>query len=135
MTAPIRTSVVLATAIATALIATPLRAEDGDYSFWQTLVNLVSPPPADNKVTAAQQTGLPAWMQQTSDAPTPPPPASKAEPSWLDAAGEHVQRNLPYYAVGGLGQGSALAALGTAGKGRVVRDLPLHRKGLCAGGG
>lgn len=57
MTAPIRTSVVLATAIATALIATPLRAEDGDYSFWQTMANLVSPPPADNKVTAAQQTG------------------------------------------------------------------------------
>ncbi len=52
-----RTPLVLATAIATVLIAAPVHAEEGDYSFWQTLVNLVSPPKADNKVTAAQRTG------------------------------------------------------------------------------
>ena len=40
MTASIRRPVVLATAIATALIAAPLHAEEGDYSFWQTLANL-----------------------------------------------------------------------------------------------
>ncbi len=57
MTASIRRPVVLATAIATVLIAAPLHAEEGDYSFWQTLANLVSPAKADNKVTAAQRTG------------------------------------------------------------------------------
>ena len=57
MTAPFRTPVVLATAIVTVLAAAPLRAEQGDYSAWQTLINLVSPPKADNKVTAVQRTG------------------------------------------------------------------------------
>jgi hypothetical protein len=52
-----RTPVVLATAILTVLAAAPARAELGDYNAWQTLVNLVSPPKADNKVTAAQRTG------------------------------------------------------------------------------
>ena len=57
MTASISKPVVLATAIATILIAAPLHAEEGDYSFWQTLANIASPPKADNKVTAAQRTG------------------------------------------------------------------------------
>ncbi|MBU8976201.1 pectinacetylesterase family protein [Lysobacter sp. MMG2] len=30
-------------------------AEEGDYAWWQVLVNLVSPPAADNKVTPAQR--------------------------------------------------------------------------------
>lgn len=40
-----------------AAAAAPARAELGDYSFWQTLANLVSPPRADNPVTPAQRTG------------------------------------------------------------------------------
>ena len=35
----------------------PVQAELGDYSVWQTMVNLVSPPRPDNPVTAAQRTG------------------------------------------------------------------------------
>ena len=54
---PARLPLVLPTAALTIAIAAPLKAEEGDYSFWQTLVNLVSPPKADNKVTAAQRTG------------------------------------------------------------------------------
>jgi Pectinacetylesterase len=37
--------------------AAPVQAELGDYNFWQTLANLVSPPGPDNRVTAAQRTG------------------------------------------------------------------------------
>lgn len=47
----------LAAALVTGLVAVPAQAEEGDYSFWQTLANLVTPPKADNKVTAAQRTG------------------------------------------------------------------------------
>lgn len=57
MSSNIRKPVVLAAAIATAMIAMPLQAEEGDYSAWQTTLNLLFPPPADNKVTAAQRTG------------------------------------------------------------------------------
>lgn len=35
----------------------PALAEPGDYSAWQTIVNLVFPPPADNPVTPAQRLG------------------------------------------------------------------------------
>ena len=35
--------------------ATPALAEEGDYSWWQTLINLISPPPADNPVTPEQR--------------------------------------------------------------------------------
>lgn len=38
-------------------LATPAHAELGDYSFWKTLLNLSSPPRADNKVTPEQATG------------------------------------------------------------------------------
>ncbi|WP_443191122.1 pectin acetylesterase-family hydrolase [Pseudomonas indica] len=34
-----------------------LRAEPGDYSVWQTMINLVSPPAADSPVTPAQRLG------------------------------------------------------------------------------
>ncbi|MCK0536199.1 pectinacetylesterase family protein [Alcanivorax quisquiliarum] len=37
--------------------ASPALAELGDYSAWQTAINLFSPRPADNPVTAADQTG------------------------------------------------------------------------------
>lgn len=57
MTMSIRSSAMIAGAIATALASQPLHAEQGDYSVWQTLINLVSPPRADNKVTAAQRQG------------------------------------------------------------------------------
>ena len=43
--------------VAALLITPPAHAELGDYSAWKTLVNLVSPPPADNKVTAEQGLG------------------------------------------------------------------------------
>lgn len=39
------------------LPALNVQAEQGDYSFWQTLGNLVSPPAPDNKVTPAQRLG------------------------------------------------------------------------------
>ncbi|NVJ65895.1 MAG: hypothetical protein HWE16_05350 [Gammaproteobacteria bacterium] len=39
------------------LTSVKLRAEPGDYSAWQTFLNLLNPPAADNPVTAAQQTG------------------------------------------------------------------------------
>ncbi|WP_052081178.1 pectin acetylesterase-family hydrolase [Pseudomonas sp. ML96] len=39
------------------LTTTPAHAELGDYSVWKTLLNLTSPPPADNKVTPAQGLG------------------------------------------------------------------------------
>lgn len=52
---PLRLAVVpLAVA---ALAASPAQAEQGDYTFLQTLANLVSPPRADNKVSAAQRQG------------------------------------------------------------------------------
>jgi hypothetical protein len=57
MAASGRVTVALAASAITLLIASPLKAEEGDYSFWQTLANLVSPPKADNKVTAAQRQG------------------------------------------------------------------------------
>lgn len=43
--------------VAAVLIALPARAEVGDYSAFETLLNLISPPPADNPVTEAQQQG------------------------------------------------------------------------------
>lgn len=39
------------------LTTTPAHAELGDYGFWKTLLNLTSPPPADNKVTPEQGLG------------------------------------------------------------------------------
>jgi hypothetical protein len=56
---PLR-SMFVSTAILTACIAGVIpraHAEAGDYSAWQTIVNLVSPPRADNPVTAAQMQG------------------------------------------------------------------------------
>ncbi len=52
-------SALLASCVSAAalLITPPAHAELGDYSAWKTLVNLVSPPPADNKVTAEQGLG------------------------------------------------------------------------------
>jgi Pectinacetylesterase len=40
-----------------ALVSPQARAELGDYSVWETIVNLVSPPGADNRVTPAQMQG------------------------------------------------------------------------------
>jgi hypothetical protein len=40
-----------------ALVAAPAQAELGDYSAWQTFLNLFSPPGADNPVTPAQRQG------------------------------------------------------------------------------
>ena len=57
MAIPARVTVLIATLAITLMPAAPAKAEQGDYSFWQTLVNLVSPPKADNKVTAAQRQG------------------------------------------------------------------------------
>lgn len=54
---PARTTMLLAAALAAVLASAPLRAEPGDYSWWQVLVNLVSPPKPDNKVTPAQRQG------------------------------------------------------------------------------
>ena len=42
---------------AVALSSLPSQAEQGDYGFFQTLRNLISPPKADNKVQPAQRTG------------------------------------------------------------------------------
>ena len=90
MAAPGRVTVVLAASAVTLLVAAPLKAEEGDYSFWQTLVNLVSPPKADNKVTAAQRTGLirccpirPASTMASAPAPTSNgrPSSSRREPA------------------------------------------------------
>ena len=39
---------ILAATFATLLAAAPAHAEHGDYGFWETLANLVSPPKADN---------------------------------------------------------------------------------------
>lgn len=47
----------LVTALSGMLVAAPSHAEEGDYTAWETFVNLISPPKADNKVTAAQRTG------------------------------------------------------------------------------
>lgn len=48
----------LSLALASSLsISFPVHAEEGDYAWWQTLINLASPPKADNKVTAAQRQG------------------------------------------------------------------------------
>lgn len=62
MTASVRASArrssLIAAALATAMLALPVQAEEGDYTWWQTLANIASPPKADNKVTAAQRTGL-----------------------------------------------------------------------------
>ena len=44
MASSTRTSLILAAAIAAALNAQPAHAEEGDYAWWQTLINLVSPP-------------------------------------------------------------------------------------------
>lgn len=44
-------------AAASLLLVAPAYAELGDYSAWKTLLNLTSPPPADNKVTATQGLG------------------------------------------------------------------------------
>ena len=44
--------------VAALLAAPPAQAEEGDYSAWQTLINLVSPPGPDNRVTAAQRLHL-----------------------------------------------------------------------------
>lgn len=54
---PLTLALGAATAAALALAPLPLRAEAGDYSFWQTLVNLVNPPGPDNPVTPAQRQG------------------------------------------------------------------------------
>lgn len=40
-----------------AMPCAPAKAEPGDYSAWQTFLNLFSPPRADNPVTPAQRTG------------------------------------------------------------------------------
>lgn len=52
-------TLVLGVAIAAALAAMPqpAHAEAGDYSFWQTLRNLVFPPAPDNRVTPQQRQG------------------------------------------------------------------------------
>ena len=47
----------VATALALALPATPVLAEEGDYAAWQTALNLLFPPGADNPVRASQKTG------------------------------------------------------------------------------
>lgn len=47
----------LALLLAGLAAATPVLAESGDYTFWQTLANLVTPPRADNPVTPAQRLG------------------------------------------------------------------------------
>lgn len=47
----------LATAVLATAVATPLHAEEGDYSLLETLANLVNPPPADNPVTPQQRQG------------------------------------------------------------------------------
>ena len=39
------------------VLSAPAHAELGDYGFWRTLLNLTSPPAADNKVTPAQAIG------------------------------------------------------------------------------
>lgn len=43
--------------VAALLVASPARSEEGDYSVWQTIVNIISPPGPDNRVTAAQRLG------------------------------------------------------------------------------
>ncbi|MFC3552442.1 pectin acetylesterase-family hydrolase [Lysobacter cavernae] len=50
-----RKPAVLAIALAIALTPPAALAEEGDYAWWQVLVNLVSPAPADNPVTPAQR--------------------------------------------------------------------------------
>lgn len=50
-----RKPAVLVLAITLALAAPTAAAEDGDYSWWQVIANLFSPPPADNPVTPAQR--------------------------------------------------------------------------------
>jgi hypothetical protein len=50
-------SLVFSAGIVLAAAAPQARAELGDYDFFQTLINLVSPPPADNPVTPAQGLG------------------------------------------------------------------------------
>lgn len=57
MASPLRLSLLCAATAAALLLPPAVRAEDGDYSWWQTLLNLVSPPKADNKVTPAQRQG------------------------------------------------------------------------------
>jgi hypothetical protein len=52
-----RTSLLSVAAAAALSLPFVVHAEEGDYSWWQTLVNLVSPPKADNKVTPAQRQG------------------------------------------------------------------------------
>jgi Pectinacetylesterase len=54
---PIRTSICLGAILSIALVAPLAHAEAGDYSFWDTLKHLVSPPKADNPVKPLQRTG------------------------------------------------------------------------------
>ncbi|WP_250464264.1 pectinacetylesterase family protein [Microbulbifer litoralis] len=48
----------LALVASSALFSTHLYAEPGDYGFWDTLGNLMSPEQPDNKVTPAQASGM-----------------------------------------------------------------------------
>ena len=57
MTQRMHVRTILAATFALLLAAAPASAEQGDYGFWETLANLVSPPKADNKVNAAQRQG------------------------------------------------------------------------------
>ncbi|MCJ0824407.1 pectinacetylesterase family protein [Luteimonas sp. 50] len=52
---PVATAVALAAVAAAVSLA--LHAEAGDYGYWQTLQNLVNPPPADSPVTPEQRQG------------------------------------------------------------------------------
>src|SRR5690606_12100748 len=55
---PMKSALLACCVSAAALLAAPAaHAELGDYSALKTLLNLVSPPPADNKVTPAQGLG------------------------------------------------------------------------------
>ncbi|WP_430472539.1 pectin acetylesterase-family hydrolase [Zestomonas insulae] len=40
------------------MVSSVAHAELGDYSFWQSTINLVAPPRADNKVTSSQRLGI-----------------------------------------------------------------------------
>lgn len=49
-------------------LAAPAQAELGDYGFWDTLVHLFSPPPADNPVRAEQRVGPYPLLANPGDA-------------------------------------------------------------------
>lgn len=53
-----RATVLLCGGLLAGAAAPQALAEEGDYSFWQTLVNLVSPRPPDNPVTPEQRQGV-----------------------------------------------------------------------------